>query len=351
MKKIFLALFLVAASGVCGYSREVSVILKNGVERKGELTATDDKSVFIRFKNGKVKKFDIAEIDSVIDKGTNKDILSSIQAASDAADEKTSTDRDAAGSFPPKASNQKALPDNIMGWMSRRYDAKTMLGFKWENPDKAKIHYALEKNNFGGKAGFMGSAAQKKAPGARLDLMQVAGFFDESAWETTTNSYIEIKYTKPGARTSWNIGYIKYSETRDDWISEISYDGSVLDSTDGDKYRKTEASVLFASLVLAKPAKHLSCYAYGGPAIVSYDYTETGGVTVEHTAYPAATISNYVTFNTNKSATAVTWILGIGGAFRFSDKGLGVYMEYKHMPATGYFAGMDNFGLGLSFGF
>lgn len=266
MKKIFLAVLLVASLGVCGYSRDVRVVLKNGLERKGELTATNEDSVFIKFKNGKVRKIPFAEITSVLDvktkadildtiraegkapaeetpaaeeppaaaaapaapeaadsapqkpvvrvvlktglerKGiltasnedsvfikfkngktrkipfaeitsvidtkTNKDILSSIQAGSTAAAEEApaaeetaaaeeapvaakapaavkapaveedSAVLEAADTLQPKALKQKGLPDNLMGWMSARYGTKAMLGMKWETPVKAKEYYA-----------------------------------------------------------------------------------------------------------------------------------------------------------------------------------------------------------------
>ena len=239
-----------------------------------------------------------------------------------------------------------------MEWMSGRYSSKTMLGFKWENPDKAKVHYAFAKNNSVRHTGFLGKSAESRGSGARLDITSLASFYDADALDTTTNSYLEIKYTKPGAGTSWNIGYIKYSETRNDWIYDYSYAGLIVDSTDGDKYRTTEANVLFGSLVFTMPIKNLSYYVYGGPAMVSYDYTETGSYTTQHDDYNTWTFtSSSGLYDTKKSATTTTWIAGVGGAIRLSDSGFGIFAEYKHMPETGSFAGIDNMGVGVSFGF
>lgn len=219
--------------------------------------------------------------------------------------------------------SQKALPDNMMEWMSERYNAKTMLGFKWKNPAKARLNYALARNNHG-VAGISGSPAAKRGPGARLDIIPYAGFYAENAWENKTNSYLEARYSKPGRGASWNAGYIKYSETRYYWTW-----------TYGDQYRKTDAGVLFTSLLLTLPIKSLSYYAYGGPALASYD---------NEVVYPGVSYSK-------KSGTIATWIAGIGWALSLSDTGFGVFAEYKHMPETGDFAGMDNFGLGFSLGF
>jgi len=154
-----------AAESSAQANPSVRVVMKTGTERKGLLVATDEDSVFVKFKNGKTRKILIADITSVIDTQANKDILSSIQAESKtteetpagvkatAADdapaaakaptvEKGSAVQDVAGSFTPTPSKQKGLPDNLMGWMAARYGSKTMLGLKWENPDKAKGHYA-----------------------------------------------------------------------------------------------------------------------------------------------------------------------------------------------------------------
>jgi len=240
------------------------------------------------------------------------------------------------------SSSQKGLPDNIMQWMSERYDAKTMLGFKWQNPGKAKIHYALEKNNYGGKAGFPGSSAARRAQGGRLDIMPFAGFYDADAWTTQTDSYMEIKYSKTGARASWNIGYMKYTETREDWIFDITSAGDFFTAT---KFRRTDANVLYASFVLTLPLKNLSYYGFAGPAIVSYDYAETGS----HTTYSFPAVTGV--YDANKSETRATWVAGIGATLRFFDSGFGIFWEYKHMPEAGYFPGMDNIGAGLSLGF
>jgi len=258
----------------------------------------------------------------------------------------------AADNFPQKTSKQKEFSDNIMEWMSERYDAKTMLGFDWKNPDKAKIHYAFERSDSGKKAGFLGSAAARRGPGARLDIMPFASFVDYDAQAVVTDSYIEIKYTGSGRGASWNVGYLKYSETRNDWILDYSYTGAASDFVDGDKNRKTDASVLFASLVLTLPAKKLSCYAYGGPAVVSYDYSETGAYSTSHYDYTTFTRTNGSgVYDAKKSGTLATWILGIGAALRISDSGFGIFGEYKHMPETGSFVGLDNLGFGVSFGF
>ena len=258
----------------------------------------------------------------------------------------------AADYSPQKTSTQQALPDNLMEWMSRRYDSKTMLGFKWENPDKAKIHYAFAKNNSGQHSGFLGKSAESRGSGARLDIMPLASFYDANALDTTTNSYLEIKYTKPGAGASWNIGYLKYSETRNDWIYDLSSAGNTLDITDSDEYRTTKANVLFGSLVFTLPIKNLSYYAYGGPAFVKYEYTVTGTYSTDHYVWvPYAHTSSAGVLNTKKSATTTTWIAGVGGALRLSDSGFGIFAEYKHMPETGSFAGIDNLGAGVSFGF
>jgi hypothetical protein len=258
----------------------------------------------------------------------------------------------AADNFPQKTSKQKELPDNLMQWMAERYDAKTMLGFDWKNPGKAKVHYAFERNSSWRKAGFLGGSAARRGPGARLDIMPLASFIDYDAADIVTNSYIEVKYTGPGRGVSWNVGYLKYSETRNDWIFDYSYTGAASDSVDGDKYRKTDASVLFASLVLTLPAQNLSWYAYGGPAVASYDYSESGVYSTSHYDYTTFTLTTGSgVYGAKKSGTAATWIAGVGASLRLSDSGFGLFGEYKHMPETGYFAGLDNLGLGVSFGF
>lgn len=349
MKKIFLALLLVAASGVPGYSRDVRVLLKSGGERKGELALTSEGSVSLKFKNGQTQKLNFSDIDSVIDEATGKDILSSIEAEGKAAEgkarevKKTPVSRKAADNFAVK-SPRKALPDNVMGWMAERYDAKTMLGFNWEHPYKAKIHYAFEKGNSGPGAGFLAPSGAGRTHSGRLDFMPVSGFLDSKALDIKTNSYLELRYSKAGAGAAWNIGYIKYSETRHDDV--LSFTGN--DFITGDKYRKTDASVLYASLLLTLPVKNLSYYGYFGPAVVSYDYSETG-------AYSDYNFTTFTTtpgaFAAKKSATTATWIAGFGGALRLSDSGFGIFGEYKHLPASGSFAGADNLGAGLSFGF
>ena len=144
----------------------VRVVMKTGLERKGILAASNEDSIFIKFKNGKTRKIPISEVTSVIDTKTNKDILSSIQVESAAAAEEApaaeetaaaeeppaaakapaaetgSAVLEAADTLQPKASKQKGLPNSLMGRMSARYGTKAMLGMKWENPDRAKEYYA-----------------------------------------------------------------------------------------------------------------------------------------------------------------------------------------------------------------
>ena len=266
----------------------------------------------------------------------------------------------AADTAPQKTSNQKGLPDSLMEWMSERYGAKTMLGLKWANPAKARTQYVLENNAahefalmnplLANKPGHRRGPAARKAATGRLDIMPVCAVLDEDAWETTTDSYLEIKYSGPGA--SWNVGYIKYSEMREYDVSDTVSTANTYDYTSGTKYHITEASVLFGAFVLTLPIENLSYYAFAGPAIVSYDSSEAGTYTT--TSYiwsPYSSSSMSGTYSGAKSGTAPTWIAGAGMSLRLSDSGFGVFGEFKHIPESGDFIGLDSIGGGVSFGF
>lgn len=264
----------------------------------------------------------------------------------------------AADSSQQKVSSQKALPDDLMEWMSERYGAKTMLGLKWENPEKAKKQYVVENNAarayalayplLANKPGPRRSAAKRMPPVGRLDIMP---FAEETDVDTTVDSYLDIKYAGPGA--SWNIGYIKSSKTQEEWIYDFSFANNTLTVTDGTKFRKTEASVLFGSFVLTLPVESLSYYAFAGPAIVSYDYTEAGAYTTDTDLYiaPFTSTSTPGIYNTKKSGTAATWIVGLGMALRLTDSGFGFFGEYKYVPEAGDYPGLSTMGAGLSLGF
>lgn len=351
MKKIFLALLLGAVSGVCGYARDVRVLLKDGGERRGELAVTNEDSVFIKFKNGIVRKFAFADITSVLDEATGEDLTTSVIAGAKAPEvKKAPPARKAANSYQPKAP-AKALPDNALGWMSARYDAKTMLGFKWEHPDKARLNYVFEKNNYLSRAGILAGSAERRGPEGRLEIVPVGSFYDADAFDNVTDSYLELRYAKAGAGASWNIGYISYSETRDDWIYDVSDSGADTYITDGDKFKTTDASVIYASLVLALPIPNFTYYGFAGPAIASYDYSETGTATVDGylSAFPWFSTSS-VAFDAQKSGTVPTWLAGVGFSLR-AGSGFGVFGEYKHIAGSGDYPGGDIFGLGLSLGF
>lgn len=379
MKKIFLAFLLIAASGVCGYARDVRVLLKDGVERKGELAVTSEDSVFIKFKNGVTRKFALADIESVIDEATGKDILGSLSAGDKAAEEKApaaaiapkapeaektpppvkapeaekapeaakapeaekappakkpAAPRKPSDYFQPKSAG-KAMPDNMMGWMSARYDAKTLLGMKWEHPDKARLNYAFEKNNYVPRAGFLAGGAERRGPAARLEIVPFGNFYDGDAWTNTTDSYLELRYAKAGAGAAWNIGYISYSETREFWDFDSAF-------TEVDKFCKTDAKVIYAALVLALPIPTFTYYGFVGPAIASYDYSETGTIT--------PWLGAPTLIDSQKSGTAPTWLGGLGFSLR-ADSGLGVFGEFKHIAGSGDYPGGNTFGFGASFGF
>lgn len=352
MKKIFLALLLLAVSGVRGYARDVRVLLKDGVERKGELTLTNEDSLFLKFKNGVVRKFAFAEVASVSDEATGEDITASLAAGAKPAETKTQPAEKApeepkapearkapparrtADTYQPKAP-AKALPDNVLGWMSARYDAKTMLGFKWEHPEKARLNYAFQKNNYLPRAGILAGAAERRGPEGRLEISPAAYFNDVDAWTNTTDSYLELRYAKAGTGAAWNVGYIKYSETREFW----DFDSSL---TETDKISKTDASVVYASIVLALPIPNISYYGFAGPAIASYDFSETGTLT--------PWLGAPVPISTQESGTAFTWVAGLGLSIR-ADSGFGVFGEYKHIAGTGAYLGGDALGFGLSLGF
>ncbi len=403
MKKIFIVLFLLTASGVCGYARDVRVLLKDGVERKGELTVTNEDSVFIKFKNGVVRKFPFANIDSVTDEETGKDILPSLVAESKSAAEKASETGRAAAEKTPAESAVKApeaekataaektpaaekvpeaekvpaakktpavrkaadttqskilhkpFSDNVMAWMAARYDAKTMLGFKWEHPDKARLHYAFEDNNsygYGKRTGFLAKSAAGSGPAGHLDIVPVASVFDSAAASANTNSYLEARYARTGAVASWNAGFITYSETINDDIFDYTQTSSGDDFLSGSKLRKTNASVVYASLLLTLPIQNFAYYGFIGPAVVSYDYSESGTFTNDHYALPFYTLTTTTgVFSAKKSGTILTWILGVGFSFRLSDSGFGIFGEYKHLPQAGTYPGADIMGAGLSFGF
>lgn len=370
MKKIFLAFLMVAALSVCGYSRDVRVVMKSGLERKGALTATNEDSVFIKFKNGRVRKIPFTEITSVIDAKINADILSAIQAEGKVpaertpaavkapAAEKGSAVLEAAPGFTPAASKQKGLPDNLMGWMAERYGSKTMLGLKWEHPTKAKNQYVAENNaafafalaNPGmQKPRSRGrSAAAVNGPAASLDIAFTASFVSDAFTDPVVNSYLDVKFrqnAKPGGMTCWNIGYLKYSVTEDVWD----------DVGGGYQPQTTKASVVSATFVLAMPTA-FSLYGFAGPAMVSYDKTSTGAGTTTpgyiDWSIPAWVPEVYTPgAESTTSGTAITWIAGMGYSLRLSDSGFGIFAEFKHIPETGNYPGMTNMGLGLTLGF
>ena len=233
-----------------------------------------------------------------------------------------------------------------------------MLGLKWENPNKAKIEYvaenkaalayALANPMIASKPGVRRVSARKKPITGRLDLMPFAKDMDA---DTTVDSHRDIKYAGPGA--PWNIGYIKSSKTTEEFIYDYSYANNILTTDDGTKYRQTEASVLFGSFVLTLPVENFAYYAFAGPAIVSYDYTETGSHTTDTDLYvfPFTSTSTPGVYDAKKSGTAVTWILGLGMSLRLTDSGFGLFGEYKYIPESGDYLGLSCMGAGLSFGF
>lgn len=351
MKKIFFALLLVAASGVCAYARDVRVLLKDGAERKGELAVTNEDSVFLKFKNGIVRKFAFADIASVLDDATGEDLTASLIAGAKAREKtqpaakepeaaktpevkKVTPARKAADSYQPKAP-ARALPDNVLGWMAARYDAKTLLGLKWEHPEKARLNYAFEKSNYLPRAGILAGSAERRGPEGRLEIVPVGVFNDVDAWTNTTDSYLELRYAKAGPGAAWNVGYISYSETREFWDFDSSFN-------EIDKLSKTEASVVYASIVLALPIPNFTYYGFAGPAIASYDFSETGTLT--------PWLGAPTPISTQESGTAFTWVAGLGFSLR-ADSGFGVFGEYKHLAGTGAYLGGDTLGLGLSLGF
>ncbi|MDO8806052.1 MAG: hypothetical protein Q7R35_16670, partial [Elusimicrobiota bacterium] len=239
--------------------------------------------------------------------------------------------KEVAASFTPTASKQKALPDNLMGWMSARYGSKTMLGLKWENPNKAKNQFVAENNaalayslaNPGMQAGFRRrSAAAVKGPAASLDIALSASFMSDSLAEPVTNSYLDVKYrqnAKPGGFTSWSINYLKYSVSDELW-DDTNY--VYLPQT-------TEASVLSATLVLAMPSA-FSIYGFAGPAMVSYDRT---------------------VLTAKESGTATTWMAGMGYSLKSPKSGFGIFVELKHVAEAGAYPGMTTGGMGVTIGF
>ena len=358
MKKIFLALLLVAVSGVCGYSRDVRVLLKDGVERRGELTVTNEDSLFIKFKNGVVRKFAFAEIASVSDEATGEDLTASLVPGARPAEKKAPPAQTAppaakapeepkapeakkalparrpADTYQPKAP-ARALPDNALGWMAARYDAKTMLGFKWEHPEKARLNYVLERNHYLPRAGVLAGTAQRRGPEGRLEIVPAGFFNDADAWTNTTDSYLELRYAKAGPGAAWNVGYISYSETREFWDFDSSFN-------EIDKLSKTEARVVYASIVLALPIPTFTYYGFAGPAIASYDFSENGTLT--------PWLGAPTPISTQESGTAFTWVAGLGFSLRAAS-GLGVLGEYKHIAGSGAYPGGDSMGFGLSMGF
>ena len=341
MKKTFLALLLVAVAGVSGYARDIRVLLKDGAERKGELTVTSEDSVFLKFKNGIVRKFAFAEITSVLDEATGEDLTASVIAGAKAPAEKAPevkkappARRSADNTYQPKAP-ARALPDNVLGWMAARYDAKTLLGFKWEHPDKARLNYAFEKNHYLPRAGILAGAAERRGPEGRLEIVPFAYFNDVDAWTNTTDSYLELRYAKAGPGAAWNAGYISYSETREFWDFDSSF-------TETDKISKTEASVVYASIVLALPIPNFTYYGFAGPAIASYDFSESGTLT--------PWLGAPTPIDVQESGTALTWVGGLGFSIR-ADSGFGVFGEYKHIGGSGAYQGGDTLGFGLSIGF
>lgn len=339
MKKIFLALLLVAVSGVSGYARDVRVLLKDGAERRGELTVTNEDSVFLKFKNGIVRKFAFADIASVLDEATGEDLTAAVRAGAKAPEkvkpaEKAPPARRTADTYHPKAP-ARALPDNVLGWMSARYDAKTMLGFKWEHPDKARLNYAFERNGYLPRAGILAGSAERRGPEGRLEIAPLGSFYDADAWDNTTDSYLEVRYAKAGAGASWNVGYITYSEAREFWDFDSAF-------TETDKFTETEASVVYASIVLALPIPNFTYYGFIGPAIASYDYSESGTIT--------PWLGAPTPISLQKSGTVPTWLGGVGFSIR-ADSGFGVFGEYKHIAGSGDYPGGDSMGFGLSIGF
>ena len=391
---------------------KITIVLKNGVERKGELAAYGKDAVFIRFKNGKIKRISAAEISSVFDKETNEDILASLcggpgadaeendeaqasgksgaagetveeNVAAPAAAEKSAAApaaggkivaaaaapgkgailQEAAGKGQLKFPAPKALPDNLMEWMAARYSAKTMLGFKWQNPNKARLYYAREKDNVPGlgavssgvagkPSGLHGGSAVKKMPGTRFDIMPYAQLDDIDATDVKTGSYIEMRVIKPGTWVSWNMGYLSFSETVTEDVQDLIQSGNTMDVTSGVRTRNTDASVVYASLVLSLPIENFSYYFFVGPAMVSCDNEETGVSTIDHYDF-----SNHLndtstpgTFDAKKSGSATTVMAGVGFAFR-SASGFGIFGESKFIQEAGSFKGVDSFGAGLSFGF
>lgn len=238
---------------------------------------------------------------------------------------------------------QRALPPELLGWMSERYDANTLRGLKWENLDKARLSLTLDRmKSYGAKTGglfYTGSSGGLRDTGpaarrssVRLDISPSA--MQDSFYTDVTSETYDIKLTGLGGAVGWNAGYSKVSETED-----------YSSSWSGDKYT-TKADVLFASLVFSAPAGGFAPYLFAGPARVKYTYSETTASSVFNPGGPPWWLTT--TSSLSRSDTVLTWILGAGAAYALPGGGFGFFMEYKHIPEVGDFSGVDNLGFGVS---
>jgi hypothetical protein len=75
--KIILATVILLCSQAAD-AAEVRLLLKNGVTRSGEMVEGNSRGVVLKFKNGRTRQFDAADIVSLKEKGSNKNILGEI---------------------------------------------------------------------------------------------------------------------------------------------------------------------------------------------------------------------------------------------------------------------------------
>lgn len=258
----------------------------------------------------------------------------------------TVSPKDKQPAFPIKTVKQSELPTELLWWMSERYDAKTLIGLKWKNMDKAKLSWAINRAQIpvvrGGSLFFarepgaiQRSRRTDKIPSMRMDISPAILQTSPDVsyyYGTYTYDVYDIKLTVLGSILGWNVGYSKVSMGHDDlfWWGEKE---------------TTTGNILFASLVLSPPAESIAPYLYFGPARVKYTYSKT---TTDIDFDPITWSLVTTTSSFEKSKSVFTWILGVGFSYTFPGSGLGFFMEYKHIPEVDDFVGIDNFGLGFS---
>ncbi len=332
LSESLLALALTAALAAQARSGEVTTVTMDGATAKGGLTAGNQ--------------------NTTTERASDEALLAQVQAgATEPGSGKTTAKAQTPAVFQPQAQAvQKGLPDNVMDWMSRRYPPKVLLGMKWQNPEKARASYVTEWNA-PALSGLAPGSRQPGKPGQPRSRLEILPMGESMDADSTSTSYAEIRFRRPGGLAAWNFGYISYSEKLEASTYDFSVSATSIDTYESYKSMQNEAAVAYASLGVYLDVEAASFYAFAGPAVASYDYTEEGTTLAESDLIvpPFTTISTPGVIDLSKSGTKLTWVAGLGYSVNFGRMGL--FAEYKSVRGSGPYKGLDAMGAGISIGF